>query len=107
MEAGPGDGPGTQMKTIDLTTLVPVGRNPQELYFYYNRRGEVDFINLPTGPAGRAAFGGAQDEVMSIGTISPVTAANTVPARIEVPPWMRSEWADRNPALYRPGKVRG
>ena len=91
METGPGDGPGAKMNTIDLKSMVPAGRNPQELYFYYNRRGEVDFINLPSGPAGRAAFGGAQDQVMSIGTISPVAAANTVPARIEVPPWMLCE----------------
>lgn len=76
------------MNTIDLKTMVPAGTNPQDIYFYYNKRGEVDFIKFPSGPAGRAAFGGAQDELLSIGRLSPVPEANRVPTRIEAPVWM-------------------
>ncbi len=68
------------MNTVNLRELVPAGANPRDIYFYYNRRGAVDWIRLPSGPAGRAAFGGAFNEIASIGVISPDDAANEVPA---------------------------
>lgn len=65
---------------MNLRELLPAGANPRDIYFYYNRRGEVDWIRLPSGPAGRAAFGGAFDEIKSIGVISPYDVANKVAA---------------------------
>lgn len=64
--------------TVNLRNLLPAGANPREIYFYYNRQGEIDWIRLPSGPAGRAAFGGAFDEIASIGIIPSTDAANAV-----------------------------